>query len=193
MKPVITFLIEILTIQWINKLIENLRMIYCFSIVNLLSKKYGCKINFIIQGSGGLSIDCYKSDKKKLFFIDKTSHLKSGAYIECSGGVFIGKYFHTGRNLTIMTTNHNFKSKEYIPYGIDNIEKRVQIDNYVWCGANVIILPGVHIGEGAILGAGSVIRENVPSCAIVFGNPASVVKYRDIETFHKLKKEGKVL
>jgi acetyltransferase-like isoleucine patch superfamily enzyme len=46
-------------------------------------------------------------------------------------------------------------------------------------GANTVILPGVTIGEEALVGAGSVVTENVPSRAIVAGNPARITGYRD--------------
>ncbi len=54
----------------------------------------------------------------------------------------------------------------------------VSIGNDVWMGARVIILPGVNIGCGAILGAGAVVVDNVPSYAIAAGVPARVVAKR---------------
>jgi maltose O-acetyltransferase len=56
-------------------------------------------------------------------------------------------------------------------------EKPVVIDD-VWIGGHVIILPGVHIGKGAIVGAGAVVTKDVPEYAIVGGSPAKVIKYR---------------
>ena len=52
----------------------------------------------------------------------------------------------------------------------------MKIENNVWIGENVSILPGVEIGENAILGANSVITKNVPKDSIVAGNPAKVIK-----------------
>lgn len=54
----------------------------------------------------------------------------------------------------------------------------VVIGNDVWIGANVIILPGVHIGDGAILAAGAVVTKDVDNYAIVGGNPAKLIRYR---------------
>lgn len=54
----------------------------------------------------------------------------------------------------------------------------VVIGNDVWIGANVIILPGVKIGDGAVIAAGAVVNKDVPSYAIVGGVPAKVIKYR---------------
>ena len=49
----------------------------------------------------------------------------------------------------------------------------------------------MNIGDGAIIAAGSVVVKDVPRCAIVGGNPAKVIKYRNIEHFNQLEKEGK--
>ena len=69
--------------------------------------------------------------------------------------------------------------------------KEVVIGNWVWCGANVTIVPGVHIGDGAVIGSGAVVTKNVPECAVVAGNPAKIVKFRSKEQFYRLKQEGK--
>lgn len=129
------------------------------------------------------------ANNKGTFKIHSTSHLKSDTYIEISGGVEIGKYFHTGRGLTIFSTNHNYKSTKSIPYDDDDILESVVIGDYVWCGTNVTILPGVHICDGAIIGGGSVVTRDVPECAIVGGNPAKIIKYRNMEIFVKLRDE----
>lgn len=145
-------------------------------------KKSGCHIHFVPQGAGGVWIDHAEN-----FKISSTSHLKSNTYIECSGGVQIGEYFHTGRGLTIFSSNHIYDNDNYIPYDNVSINKPVIIKDFVWIGSNVTIVPGVTIGEGAIVGAGAVITRDVPDYAVVGGNPAQIIKYRDIEKFQKLK------
>lgn len=145
----------------------------------------GVNLNFVPQGG----YDLYVSGDIRNFVIDETSHLKSGAYIECSGGVSIGRYFHTGRSLTIFSVKHIYKGAKSIPYG-DTVESApVIIKDFVWCGANITILPGVTIGEGAIIGAGAVITNDVPALAIMGGCPARIIKYRDESHFEKLKRE----
>jgi acetyltransferase-like isoleucine patch superfamily enzyme len=58
-------------------------------------------------------------------------------------------------------------------------KSRLVIGNDVWMGHNVVVLPSVErIGDGAVIGAGSVVRANVPPYAVVTGNPARVVRYR---------------
>ena len=60
----------------------------------------------------------------------------------------------------------------------------VVIEDNVWIGLNCVILKGVHIGEGAIIGAGSVVRDSVAPRSLVIGNPAQVVKRLATSTPH---------
>lgn len=61
------------------------------------------------------------------------------------------------------------------------------VDDDVWIGGHSVILSGVHIGQGAIIGAGSVVTRDVPPYAIAVGSPAKVVKYRfEPEVINKL-------
>lgn len=53
-------------------------------------------------------------------------------------------------------------------------KKSINVGDYAWIATNAIILPGVSIGKGAVVGAGAVVRRDVPEYAIVIGNPASV-------------------
>ena len=150
-------------------------------------RRHDIMLNFIPQGGFDFEI---MGDLSR-FSIASTSHLKSGTYIEVSGGVRIGEYFHPGRGLTVFSASHNYKDSKRIPYDETVLEQPVTIADFVWCGANVTILPGVTVGEGAILGAGSVVTRDVPPMAIVGGNPARVIKYRDASRFNELKAHGK--
>lgn len=57
-------------------------------------------------------------------------------------------------------------------------KQKVTIGNDVWIGTRVVILPGVHIGNGSIIAAGAVVSKDVPKYAVVGGVPAKVIKYR---------------
>jgi maltose O-acetyltransferase len=105
----------------------------------------------------------------------------SGLGINCriSGKTLIGNNVMMGPNVCIFTKNHAFDRVD-IPMNLQGMSKEhpVLIEDDVWIGANVIILPGVKISKGSIIGAGSVVTKNVPEYAIVGGNPARVIKYR---------------
>lgn len=118
-------------------------------------------------------------------------NLNSGAAVLGKGEVKFGDYFHTGHNLTIITQNHNFDNSDAIPYTGYITTEPVEFKDFVWCGHNVTIMPGVTIGEGAIIAAGSVVSRDVPDYAIVGGVPAKLIRHRDIDHFKRLKEEGK--
>lgn len=115
----------------------------------------------------------------------------NGIKITGLGGVKIGSYFHSGTNVKIMLGSHDYEYGDKIPYGSHFTQKNVVIDDFVWIGSDVIICGNVHVGEGAIIAIGSVVVKDVPAYAIVGGNPAKLIKYRNIEQFKSLKMEGK--
>lgn len=114
----------------------------------------------------------------------------NGMTIIGGGKVTIGNYFHSGVECMIITQNHNYEG-DMIPYDNTYVYKSVTIGDCVWFGNRVIVTGNVTIGEGAIIAAGSVVCKNVPPLAVVGGNPAKVIKYRDKEHYFKLKEEGK--
>jgi acetyltransferase-like isoleucine patch superfamily enzyme len=87
-----------------------------------------------------------------------------------------------GPNVTILTGDHEIE-RVGIPmcFVKDKSLSRsagVHICDDVWIGANSTILKGVHIGEGAVVAAGSLVNKDVPRYSIVAGVPAKVIKYR---------------
>ncbi len=96
------------------------------------------------------------------------------------GKVVIGKAVMMGQEVIIITQNHRFDRID-IPMCQQGFKKEepVTIADDVWIGARVIILPGVTVAKGAILAAGAVVTKDVPEYAIVGGNPAKVIKFRN--------------
>ena len=109
--------------------------------------------------------------------IDDYSGVGRNSYI--SNYVTIGKYVMMGPDCLIYTTNHEFSNVE-TPMCFQKWQKPkpVNIEDDVWIGGRVIILPGVTIGKGSIIGAGSVVTKNVEPYSIVGGNPAHLLKKR---------------
>jgi len=129
--------------------------------------------------------------------------IKKGAYITSSlGKISIGSHCHIGHNVwlggkgeisigdntmisintVVVSSNHDY-SQISLPYHKNReISKPITIGRDVWIGANCTILPGVRIGDGAVVGAGSLINSDVAENALVVGNPQRVVKIirRDI-------------
>lgn len=95
------------------------------------------------------------------------------------GDCTIGDHVMMGPDVVIITSNHSFDRTD-IPMMFQGFEaeRPVIIGNDVWIGERVIILPGVHVGDGAILAAGAVVTKDVPPYAIVAGVPATMIKMR---------------
>lgn len=106
------------------------------------------------------------------------------------GRVVFGDNFHSGSECLLITSNHNYEGNA-IPYDDTHISKDIIIGDNVWFGSRVIVLGGVKIGEGAIIQAGAMVHKDVPKCAIVGGNPAKLIKYRDIKRYDVLKSQKK--
>lgn len=71
----------------------------------------------------------------------------------------------------------------------DEYGKPITIGDNCWLGGNVIVLPGVNIGSGSVIGAGSVVTHDIPPSSLAYGNPAKVVrKITEKDSIH-LKKE----
>ncbi len=102
----------------------------------------------------------------------------------------IGSYCAVGEDLLVLTGNHNYLGN-MIPFDDTWIDKDVVVEDACWIGARVTLLPGTHIGEGAIIQGGAVVHGNIPPLAIAGGNPAKVFKYRDKEVYEKLKAENR--
>ena len=101
----------------------------------------------------------------------------------------MGNNIKMGPQVFIWTWNHNYYAPEALPYDRVCIEGPVTINDNVWVGAKATIIPGVTIGEGAVIAMGAVVTKDVPPCAVVGGNPAKILKYRDIEVYNKLKNQ----
>lgn len=98
-----------------------------------------------------------------------------------SGGVTIGNDVMMGPECLIYTANHGMARRDVPMWKQEFSERKpVVIGNDVWIGGRVIILPNVHIGDGAVIGAGSVVTKDVPPYAIVAGNPAKIIKERPL-------------
>lgn len=124
----------------------------------------------------------------KIYFGDNCNF--NGISVVGGGTIYFGNHFHSGSDIIIITQNHNYDKGTRIPYDDSLVYKTIIFEDCVWVGSRVIIVGNVTIGEGAIIAAGSVVTKDVPKYAIVGGNPAKVIKYRDIEHFNSLKSQN---
>lgn len=97
-----------------------------------------------------------------------------GCIIFDMGEVTIGKNVMLGPRVGIYTTNHAFDPDERVRNVV--ISKPVTIGDRAWIAADVKILQGVTIGEGSIVGAGSVVTHDIPAGVVAAGNPCRVLR-----------------
>lgn len=115
----------------------------------------------------------FYTDCGKNITVGKEVFINSCCHFQDQGGIVIGDNVLIGHNVTLATLNHD-----------ENPERRqsihpapIEIGKNVWIGSNVTILQGIKIGDGAIVGAGSVVTRDVPANCIVAGNPARMLRY----------------
>lgn len=110
-------------------------------------------------------------------------HCYIGEYnnIRAAGGrIKIGNNCAISQHITLICSNHGIKKGTLIQkQEWSKGNNYITIEDDVWIGANSVVLPGVTIHKGAVIGAGSIVTKDVPENAIVVGNPAKVVRYRE--------------
>ena len=112
-----------------------------------------------------------------------------GTVIKSLGNkIHIGSFSSIGQNVCIVDFNHSLErmSSSFIHHAVfkeeftkDILTKGpVTIEEDVWIGSNTVILPGLKIGRGSVIGAGSIVTADIPRYSIAAGNPARVIAKR---------------
>jgi protein CpsI len=119
--------------------------------------------------------------------IGKNVRLGDFIHITALNKVVIGNNCGIGPKALISDVNHgnfgeNIEYDTHIPYAKRSLNsKPVTIGNNVWIGESVCVLPGVTIGDGAIIGALSNVTKSIPAYSMAVGNPAKVIKRYNLE------------
>ena len=159
---------------------------------------------YVVKKEGGLA---YSSTARAIFKKKYNVEIGYGSYgcfdySQLRPNIKIGNYCSFGPGFRIFRANHKMELFTTHPatYGalgskksISNLEQKpLLIGNDVWIGANVIILPGCEkIGDGACIGAGSIVTKNVPPYTICAGNPCTEIRKRFNEQTISLLQESK--
>ena len=149
-----------------------------FSRVQIGQKKFRafCANLFIARGGENINIE-----KGAMFsrYISIGDNSGIGINAKIYGEVEIGSDVMMGPDCVIYTRNHDYARTD-IPMNKQGFSepRKVTIGNDVWLCGQVIILPGVKIGDHSIVGAGAVVTKDVPEWSVVGGNPAVVLKHR---------------
>ena len=114
----------------------------------------------------------FYTDCGKNIHLGKAVFINAGCKFQDQGGIFIGDNTLIGHNTVIATLNHGM-----LPDERGNlIPSPVHIGKGVWIGSSSVILPGVTIGDNAVIGAGSVVTKDIPADSVAVGDPAKVIK-----------------
>jgi len=147
----------------------------------LLKKLYRLLLNK--SGSILRAINNQTIDGTKI--MGEFSNIKLGTNVSFGGNVLlfavntieIGDHTMIGYGTIIHTATHDYNDH---PMWLKRIDMPVRIGKHVWIGFGVKILPGIIIGDYAVIAAGSVVNKHVPAGAIIAGNPAKIIKYREL-------------
>lgn len=117
-------------------------------------------------------------------------HIGRNAWFRGDGGIEIGANTHISRNVVVLSASHDYEGSR-LPYDERFVTRRVRIGRNVWIGMNAMVVPGVSVGDGAVVAMGTVVVEDVPPLAVVGGTGQRVLKYRDRERYERLEREGR--
>lgn len=125
--------------------------------------------------------DCYENDRfTPVITIGDNTCIGADCHITAINKIFIGNHVLAGKKITITDNSHGTTTADQ--FDIPPVKRRlvsagsVIIEDNVWIGDKATILPGVHIGRGAIIAANSVVTCNVPAGCVVGGVPAKILK-----------------
>lgn len=155
--------------------------------------RIGTDCQFIVPGSMSftghtlINDGCYFNADGGSITVGDWTAFNSGAHINasCGGRIIIGAHCPIGPGVVMRTANHRFSRVDVNIQDQGHDIDDIVIEDDCWIGANAVILGGVHIGRGAIIGAGAVVTKDIPSMAIALGVPARVRKYRGQEEAEK--------
>lgn len=115
----------------------------------------------------------FYTDCGKNIHIGKHVFINMGCKFQDQGGIFIGDGVLIGHNVVLATLNHAMQPERRS----DMLPAPIHIGKRVWIGSNATVLPGVTIGDGAVVAAGAVVTRDVPANTVVGGVPAKVIHH----------------
>jgi acetyltransferase-like isoleucine patch superfamily enzyme len=110
--------------------------------------------------------------------IGKHFGCNSGTYINALGGVSIGDYVLVGSNVTISSGMHDIEGRTPPVFARPSVGKAITIEDDVWLGAGVVIMPGITLRTGTVVGANAVVTSDTEAYGVYAGVPAKKIRSR---------------
>lgn len=158
-------------------------VLFCLHLLLLISSHHIRRFLMRLAGAkigkgSSIHMGCHFFSLKNIQ-IGQDSIIGSGIFIDGRDKVAIGNHVDIASEVMIYNSEHDINSEDF-----HAITAPVEISDYVFIGPRAIILPGVKIGQGAVVGAGAVVTKSVEDYKIVGGVPAEVIGERRIKDLH---------
>ena len=178
MFELIKFFKKFLSTFYWNYKIKNSFMFNGFRIadVNQINNPKKIKLGFGVTIRGGVILNCQPNNEKKSLFIGNNCQIGRDVQINAYSKVIISNNVLISDRVHISDASHNFRLNKPILKQGAKFYGPIIIEDGVWIGINVVILPNVKIGKNSVIGANSVVNKNVPSNSIAIG--ASLLKIK---------------
>jgi galactoside O-acetyltransferase len=185
--------------EWLNFLIRPIPGRVGFLIRRLWYKCFLCHSGYLNIGIGCefispkaisffgysyIGANCYFNADGGKIEVGNSAAFNRGAHINasCGGKIVIGEHCLIGPGVIMRTADHDYSRIDIPMQNQGHNHEDIIIEDDVWIGANTVVLKGVHIGRGAIIGAGAVVTKSIPSMAIAVGIPAKPLRWRESTT-----------
>lgn len=142
-------------------------------LVALLLKHWWLRAHGAQLGQWAVVEKCHLDGRFERLSIGAESFIGRDSVLMLHDAIRIGRRVVVNRGVTILTASHALQDPQW-----RMVRRAVEIGDYAWIATGAMLLPGVRIGRGAVVGAGAVVRENVPDYAVVTGNPAVVAEVK---------------
>jgi acetyltransferase-like isoleucine patch superfamily enzyme len=150
-----------------NRIIANIP----FHSIRAFFYRYFLKI--IMEEGSHIFMEAWFDTRKK-FTLGKNSVINEKCRLDNRGGIYIGMNVSISSQVCILTGDHDIQSPDFAGRA-----RAVNIEDRVFIGTRAMILPGVTLGEGCVVGAGSVVTKDVAPFTIVAGIPAKPIGHRN--------------